>query len=137
MDLPISKEYFDNDVIFSLLIDAANVIFRTKLPTIERDDRWLSWRNDLIKAFLPRASASLPLSAVQITPTDSEPNCVCFVDIPVEKLERIAAEFLTELLRDVDAQGIAKLDDAQKVGLDEAIVGVARRVASGWSRAWL
>ncbi len=131
----ISKDRFDNDVLFSMLIDAANIFYRHKLPGASLDHAWLDWRNNAIETFLPIGSAALPLSALQVTPTTSVPNCVCFVDVPLDKLEKVAAEFLVYLLRDAGAKGIATLDHSG--GLEQAVQDVAHRVAKSWTRAWL
>lgn len=137
MDSLISKDYFDNDVLHSLLIDAANIIYRHIVPGAPRNDVWDTARSRAIAEYLPIASAALPLSAVQITPTDEQPPSVCFVDIPLEALERIASDFLVHLLQDVSAKGLATFDREKHPELDRAIEQVALRVAKMWTRAWL
>ena len=137
MQSPVGQERFENDVLFSMLADATNILFREKLQRRMTDDpNWLPWRDEAIFAYLPEARARLPLSVVKFTAAPAGAECDFVGSIPSRIAASLISTFLTRLFSEAQKGAFAeRMGGLENVDVGAAIGDVSQHVATEmWGR---
>lgn len=129
--IPLSPERFDFVVLYSVLVDGCNVLFRDERerPTLD-DDAWLSWRHRVVLGYLPTANRLLPLTDVTFSAAHPDEDADFIAHLPREKVRALVVSFLHHLLEAVERDGLAPSSRWQGLDLGAAIRAVSDHVAS-------
>lgn len=135
MEVEISQQQFDTEVLFPILADAFNIIFREHLhpPTLEEVE-WRRWRDAFVLAYIPVANQLMPLAEVVCRRAAVGDELGLVVEPPVHLLKSMVTKFLWDLLETAERAGVRPFRDQRESAVEEGIRDVAERVAKLW--AW-
>ncbi len=135
MEDRISQRQFDTEVLFSILVDASNILFREHIhPPALEEVGWRRWRDEFVLAYIPFANRLMPLAEVvcRRAPVGDELGLVA--EFPAHLLKPMVTRFLWDLLETAERAGVRPFRDQRESAVEEGIRDVAERVAKLW--AW-
>ena len=129
----VEQKHFENDVLFSLLSDSANLLMRETLSPKElmlSEPERGGWKDQLVCDYLPIASKALPLEVCIAVPP-SEGGTICRLLLPRQPVYDAARDFLTWFLQSSVDLGVVD-SRALTVVSGSVMDGVADNVADMW-----
>ncbi len=130
----ITQREFDEVVLFSLLVDASNILFRDWLPFVDLDkDGSAARRDSFVWSYIATANQVMPLAMVPRRASRAGAECELVLEPPAHLVKALVARFVPDLLEHTKGYD-AQLQERRREVDDEAMVSsVAERVAELWT----
>jgi hypothetical protein len=133
MNERLEQSKFDAEVLFSILSDAINILFRDRLrPVSLEDEAEHRWRVDCIWKYMPTANVLLPLESLTLRAARPGESSRVVLEIPRPALRRLVSQFLRDALSLARESGIEPTGRWPDSEVESAIRYVEERIVELW-----